>query len=84
MNLTAIDRNLIKMLFRRGSVSEISGTYMDGGHEGRWEIIHRVKNLFRDDDYYDIGLSGTYEWITAGTIEEAFEKLDKMLEEVAA
>ena len=84
MTFRPIDRNLIKMIFVRDIVSEMSGTYMDGRHERRWEIIRRKKNLFRDNESYDVGLSGCYEWESADTVDEALDMLEAMIQEVAA
>ena len=77
-------RTLMAMLFERGTVSEMHGIYKDGFHERRWEIIFRPKNIFRDDAYFDVSLSGCYDWKTADTLDEALDALETMMQEVAA
>lgn len=84
MTFTLPERAMMRKLFDHGTVSEMHGTYKDGTHERRWEIIFRPKNIFRDDAYFDVGLSGCYEWETADTLDEALDALETMTKEVAA
>lgn len=84
MTFTLPERTMMRKLFQHGTISEMHGTYMDGIHERRWQIIFRPKNIFRDDEYFDVGLSGTYEWVAANTLDEALNALETMMKEVAA
>lgn len=84
MTFTLPERAMMRILFQHGTVSEMHSTYKDGRHERRWQIIFRPKNLFRDDEYFDVGLSGCCEWVAANTLDEALDMLETMMKEVAA
>lgn len=84
MTFTLPERAMMRKLFDHGTISEMHGTYMDGIHERRWQIIFRPKNLFRDDEYYDVGLSGCCDWVATDTLDEALNALEAMTKEVAA
>lgn len=84
MTFTLPERAMIRMLFQHGTITEMRGSFMDGNHERWWEIIFRPKNLFRDESYYDIGFSGSLTWESADSVDEALDKLQEMMQEVAA
>lgn len=82
-NLT--DRTLMKMLFERGTVSEISGVCKVGRHERRWEVLFRPVTIFRAEAYYEASVSGIYDQTATGdTLDECLDKLETIIEEAAA
>lgn len=84
MKFNLTDRTLMKMLFERGMVTEITGVYTEGHHERRWEIIRRPANLFRDKEYFTASVSSIYETAQGATLDEALDALEAMIAEYAA
>lgn len=78
------NRTAMKLLFDKGIVTEMIGTYKEGFHERRWEVRYRPVNLFRDESYYEAAVSGIYETFTGATLDEALDKLQAAVEEEKA
>lgn len=76
-NLT--DRTLMKMLFERGMVTEIDGTFKDGWDERRWEIRLFRADLWRDNSYYTVSLSGWSEDFVGESLDDVLDKLQAHL-----
>lgn len=77
LRFTQIDRQLVKMLFVRGLVSEVSGRYGVAGHR-RWEIIERKASTNLAESYFDVGLDHDYKWHRCETLDEAMDKLENL------
>lgn len=85
MKFAITDRTLMKMLFERGTVSEISGVCKVGRYERRWEVIFRPVTIFRAEAYYEASVSGIYDQTATGdTLDECLDKLEAIIEEAAA
>lgn len=75
-------RTLMKMLFERGAVTEISGVCKVRRWQRKWTVVYHPVNDFRDEAYYTGTVAGVYSLEAEGlTLDEALNGLEKILEE---
>ena len=70
------DRTLMAMMFRRGMVTEISGTYTENHIEYSWGIRFHPVDIFRAESYFTGTLSHWYEDFTGDTLDEVLDQIE--------
>lgn len=77
MKFSITDRTLMKMLFERGTVSEVSGKVKIGSSIMGWDLYRRENNYFSDSVKFVAGLG--YELESFDTFDEAMDALEDMI-----
>ena len=78
------DRTLMEMLFRRGTVNEISGVCKVGRYEQTYTIRFYPVTIFRPEEFYGATVTGIYgDPVDASTLTECLDKLEAMIADAA-
>ena len=81
MKFTNTDRTLMEMLFRRGMVSDISGTCQVGRFHRIWSVRKMPKTEMHEA-YYSGTVGGIYEKMAiADTLTECLDGLEEIIKE---
>jgi hypothetical protein len=81
MKFSITDRTLMKMLFERGTVSEVGGVSKVGRFERIWNVRHLPKTNMHED-YFSGIICGVYDKMAiADTLDECLSQLEAIIEE---
>lgn len=85
MKFNITDRTLMKMLFEREAISEISGICKTGRYERKWTVVFHPLGPFCDESYFTGTVSGIYSETAEGiTLDEVLDGLEAIIKEAAA
>ncbi|MBO7171660.1 MAG: hypothetical protein J6V52_01710 [Bacteroidaceae bacterium] len=82
MNLSITDRTLLKMIFLRGKIREISGICDVGNYKQLWTVRHHPVTPIRAEAFFTATVTGIYgKTVDAPSLEECLDKLEAMIAE---